>query len=76
MGAHKRYFKCFLEKGKLVLANKYKHKLSVRKCFFYKKNAEKSRKRETKHLSTDADSNTDATDIEGSTKHTQKPNYY
>ena len=37
-------------------------------------NVEKSRIRETKHLSTDADSSTDTT--VGWTKNTQKPNFF
>ena len=73
MGAHKRYFRYFWKQVKLVLANKYKHKLLVRKCFFFYKKCKKSCKRETKHLLTDADSSTDAIGIGGWTRIPQNP---
>ena len=44
------------------------------KIFLGKISEEKSRIRETKHLSTDADSSTDAT--VGWTKNTQKPEFF
>ena len=52
----------------------YSTKLSFLLFDLYNLNLKKSRKRETKHLSADADSSTNA--IRGWTKNTQKPDFF